>query len=375
MKIGLLTWYKNDNYGSALQAYSLYKVLNKFGKCDVINYSNSHKPQKNTVFYIGQMQKIYERYIKRTQRKRFLKEIKLRSDKFTNFYCNNFTFTDNCVDYNDLYNLQNKYDMFICGSDQIWNPKFYSNINFLGFIKDSNKIISYAPSIGVNSLLNLKYTDDIKKNLERFKYLSIRENTGKKAITELINRDAVVCCDPTILIGKDYWNKLIKCESQDEPYILCYFLSDNKRYWTYVEKLRNKMDINIKVIPINQNDIDRNYQYLSGVGPLELLSYIKNAKYVCTDSYHGTIFSIIFEKPFTVLRRFNDDSSFSQNSRLYDFLELTDMKNRLEIEYDSSDLFQIEWENASNKMDSEIKKSMNYLSSAILEVEEYVKND
>lgn len=375
LKIGLLTWYKNDNYGSALQAYSLHKILNRFGECDIVNYSGSHTPEKSIDFYLRQIYKIYERYIKRAQRKRFLGEIKLRNIKFQSFYSNNFTFTNKCVSYDDLHKLQSEYDAFICGSDQIWNPKFYSNINFLGFVDDSNRIIPYAPSIGVDSLLNLKSTSDIKKNLKRFKYLSVRENTGKKAIKELINRDAVVCCDPTILIGKKYWNNLIKYEQENEPYILCYFLADKKKYWRYVEKLKNELDIDIKVIPINQNDIDRNCDYLSEVGPFELLSYIKNAKYVCTDSFHGTIFSIMFETPFTVLKRFNDNSGYSQNSRVYDFLELTGMKNRLEIECDSNILFDIEWKDISNKIDAEISKSMNYLSKALLEVEEYIKND
>lgn len=375
MKIGLLTWYKNENYGSALQAYSLYKILNGFGECDIINYSGIHTPQKNIDFYIHQIYKIYERCIKRAQRKRFLDEIKLRNIKFKSFYSDNFTLTNKCYSYDDLYKLQDEYDVFICGSDQIWNPKFYSNANFLEFVEDSNRIISYAPSIGVSSLLNLRSTYDIKKNLKRFKYLSVRENTGKKAIKELVNRDAIVCCDPTILIGKKYWNSLIKDKSKNEPYILCYFLSDNNKYWRYVEKLKKKLGINVKIIPINQKDIDRNFEYISGIGPLELLSYIKNAKYVCTDSFHGTIFSIMFEIPFTVLKRFSDNSEFSQNSRVYDLLELVGMKNRLEMEIENSDsLFSIEWKEINDKINAEISKSMNYLSEALLEVEEYIKN-
>lgn len=169
----------------------------------------------------------------------------------------------------------------------------------------------------------------MKECIERFKYLSIREEQGRKIINELCGKDAKVVLDPTLLLSSDEWNNIAVTTNQKSPYILCYFLGNNKETWNHVEKLSAKINIPIKIIPIFTKDYKRGHDVVNGVGPGEFLDLVKNASFICTDSFHGTIFSIIFEKPFYTYERFSNKDKNSQNSRIYNILNILRLQSRL----------------------------------------------
>lgn len=365
--IAIMTWYHYYNYGTALQATALYKVIEKLGyKADVIQYIPNGKVVALKDF------KILEYYIKKVENKvsnknnkRFLDEE--RKIAFGKFLKENITLTSECKTESDLFHLNNLYDTFVCGSDQIWAPSVFNPKYFLDFVQDTNRMVAYAPSIGLSEIKD-KYTlYRMKYCINRFKYLSIREEQGAKLIKEICSKYAINVLDPTLLLSTDEWNSMASENNNEDSYILCYFLGNNKQTWNHVRKLSEKTKIPIKVIPIFGEDLRRGFEVINGVGPAEFLGLVKKASFVCTDSFHGTVFSIIYERPFYTYERFSNKDNNSQNSRIYNILKLTGLENRIiknKHIMDENPLV-CKFQKAKRKIEIEKVKSINYLEESL----------
>ncbi|MDR1747437.1 MAG: polysaccharide pyruvyl transferase family protein, partial [Spirochaetaceae bacterium] len=327
-KVAITTWWHYHNYGSSLQVVALYNVIKYFGfDVDVINYIPSIK-KRSLPKLIKSI--TLKRIIARFKEKRIIDIV--RDEKFDSFIENQLTFTANCTTECDFENLNEQYDIFICGSDQIWTPIVFDPRYFLDFIKDDNKKIAYAPSIGVSVIEN-KHTKECMKNLiSSFPHLSTREKQGAEIIHKLCSKNALVVLDPTLLFDYEQWHKIIPSTVICEKYILCYFLGTNKNSWKHVAAISKKLNLPIKILPIFVKDA-RNGEIVYGAGIVEFFNLIDNAKFVCTDSFHGMAFSIICGKPFYVFERFHGKDKQSQNSRVYNLLDITCLNNRL-IRYD-----------------------------------------
>lgn len=309
-KVAIITICDNTNYGNRLQNYALHKVLKNMG----IENSTLWDKSKNTLlkkvkFIIKMIISVFD----------------LSKRKSLSF--EKFTYTNISNEYNDLENLEqinDKFDYFIVGSDQIWNYNFghAKDKDFLKFA-DYHKTISYAPSFGISEV-DSKWKSKISDGVNHIKYLSVRENQGAKIIKKLTNRDAQVVLDPTLLLSKEEWHEIEKKPKKmmNEKYILTYFLGEkSQKLNDEIKELSEKNNFRI----INLNNIDDKDFYTCG--PSEFLYLFNRAEIVLTDSFHACVFSMIYNKPFYVFDR-NTEGMKCMNSRLDTLLKTFKQEER-----------------------------------------------
>ena len=330
--IGLCIKYYHENYGGMLQAYATTKLIEKYGfKYEIIRYEKS----KDILFYIKSIPRLfnnvllndkYEAFQKKLSYKKhpsFKKDDKKRMDAFDKFRKEKFSDKLSMIyhGYDNLCESSKRYEAVITGSDQLWSPAgLPTNFYNLKFVADDVKKISYASSFGVKEIpwYQKRRTADY---LNRIDYISVRENAGQKIIKELTNRDVPVVLDPVFMFNEKEWKKLIPLEKKmNEKYIFAYFLGANIDHRKAVEELSKKTGY--KIVTLKHLDqyvpYDENFGDYTpyDVSPADFLNYIRNAEYVCTDSFHGSVFSIIHKKQFVVFNRYNDKSKHSKNSRI-----------------------------------------------------------
>ena len=329
-KVGIMTWFQHHNYGSALQTVALFEIIKKIGYSPTViqYYYNKVEPY-------DEIQKI-----KRAIRKAIARlssagpppyVLKGRENKFEEFLQTNLSFTNECRTKSELEALNGKFDCFVCGSDQIWGTAYFKPHYFLDFVYDDRKKIAYAPSIGTPKIDDKRVGKEVARLCSSFAYLSTREEVGSKIIHDLTGRDVKTVLDPTLLLYEDDWNKHLdsKCELPQSPYLIAYMLGYNESHWKYTYDISEKLNLDVKIVPVFQNDIKRQGCITDPIGPAEFLALIKNADYVCTDSFHGMAFSINFNKQFTVFERFKKHDAYNQNSRIYNLASKLNLNDRI----------------------------------------------
>ena len=293
-KVEIITIIDDDNYGNKLQNYATESILKEL-KLNVKTIKNSailNKSHKSFFEYI--LRYIKYRYLNIKTRKTRT----IRYKKFIEF--NNFiNITDKVFNIKTFRNVDLE-SKFIVGSDQVWNPNFgrFRDVDLLTFANPEQKI-AFSASFGVNELPeNLK--EYARRNLETFKAISVREDAGKKIVEELTGRtDVEVLVDPTMLLTAQEWDKVSKRPEQlddlkSEKYILNYFLGELPEVWK-LEIERIAKENNCEII----NILDKQSPFYQ-TGPSEFIYLEKNAFMVCTDSFHSSVFSIIYDTPFVV---------------------------------------------------------------------------
>lgn len=330
MKVGIMTWFQYHNYGTSLQVTGTYKVLRKYGyESAVIDYKESGNP----IFKHrkGVLKEGFDIIKKRLQDHPYHRyEEKGRKEKFDAFLRENLKFTKPVQLMSELESLNDEFDAFICGSDQIWAPSVFNTHYYLDFVLEDNKKIAYAPSVGLTQIDDENVRHQIKKYASKFSSISTREEQGSRIISEIIGRDVETVIDPTLLLTSKEWNEWASNNYENSaPYLLVYMLGKNERYWKIIEKIAKQLELEIKIIPVFFKDLDRSGCIKEPVGPADFLSLIKNASYVCTDSFHGLAFSINYGKKFCVFERFKTNDRLNQNSRIYNVLNLFQLNSRL----------------------------------------------
>ena len=359
MKIAVMTWYKYLNFGSVLQAYATNWFLRNNGH-DV--YMIDYKPKGNNKEVLS-----IKFIINKAKNKIKYRNINLenRNNVFDEFVSKNLAQTNNCSSFAELYDLNDLYDKFVCGSDQIWSPLCFDSHYFLDFA-DTDKIIAYAPSMGPNRI-----NDDIIKSkiatlVSRFDFLSVREEQGKNLIKNICNKDSRIVLDPTLLLSKDDWIKAFDLKTNDSKnYILCYFLGESNKYFNQITKFAKENNFEIINIPFLRYTKLNKYNLDHEVGPEEFVNLIYNATYVFTDSFHGTIFSINFNKNFYTYRRFKEIDPKNQNSRIKNILKIFELEERIVDK--NSKIFNndIEYSKINYKLNELRNDSQNFLINAI----------
>lgn len=375
--IAILTkYYKNYNYGGVLQGYALKRVLEEMGyKVDIISYDvrkNRNPIYKSVIEQSKQygiksaINKVFE---KTTGKFKFLIRgtLNKRITRFEDFMQYD---TEEYSDSN-LTKLNDKYKAFISGSDQVWNPNAVRELYLQGFVKEENKRISYAASIGRNKL-NDKESKVLASFLKKFDSLSVREKTAKEILEKNIKKNIEVVLDPTLLLEKEKWNEIASDNIHDKPYAIFYFFSNSTKIRKKAMKFCKKKNLDLIMIPyanqqFNFHDSKGPGIRITNIGPKEFISAIKNAEYVFTDSFHGAVFSIINEKQFFVFER-NKKEHVSMNSRIYDLLDNFDLNNRLlRIEnFDKIErLEKIDYKKVNNKKQKLKENSIEFIKKAL----------
>lgn len=344
-KVAVVSCYFKNNYGSMLQAYATQKILDDNNiPNETINISELSDFDKNKKkFYFTQITNLnfiktkfgmvkLKLYAKLNKELR--KNFRIRNKKFNEFK-SKFNLSRTFNTYSELSNYaQNNYSDVIVGSDQLWLPVNvigdYYTLNWVP--SDVNKI-SCATSFGISEIPD-KYKNNYRLFLNRINHISVREKNAVQLVSKLTKKEAKLLCDPTLLLSQKQWNEVTNDEPlEKEKYIFCYFLGGNIEHRKFVERLKEKTGY--KIISINHCDEYVKYsdEFADSipydVGPSEFVNYIKNAEYVCTDSFHGTVFSLIYNKNFFTFERFNKNAKMSTNSRIYSLLSIVKLEDRL----------------------------------------------
>lgn len=299
MKIGILTYHACFNYGACLQAYALQATVKKLGyNCEIIDYQSDILRNISDVF--SKKPTDIREIIKNVTRLPYRKQLLERQKMFENFINNKLELSPRCHTEKDVEKQAEQYDCIICGSDQTWNldpsSRYQNAVYFLNFPKHQRRI-SYATSFGQWVKKAPEHEDEFLPWISEYEALSMREQSG----VEYLRSKGLECelvVDPTLLLEKENYDVLCRERLINEPYILL-FTWDGSKDATRIAK-RIKHITNAKPIYI----VAPPRAMLSGVerklnvGPCEFLSLVKNADYVVTNSFHGTVFSIIYKKKF-----------------------------------------------------------------------------
>ena len=322
MKIGIITIIDSTNYGNRLQNYAVTKILQNYG-CEVMTLDlHNEKPYVNRKYILWlkiQMLRFICNF-PRIAEKRFGNEITRWA---------NFVKWNSLIPIKKLYNmgslpryLNNKYDFFFAGSDQIWNYNFASkkfNDYFLQFA-EKRKRVAICASFGVDKIPD-NWKKEYQERLNGFTFISVREESGQTLVKELIGKEVPVLIDPTMMLDRNDWLKTAKTPRVDcsRPYILKYYLGDKTD--------DKKIDIwahnnGFKIYELLNSNIPELYS----AGPGEFISLINNASMICSDSFHCIVFSIIFNKPFIAYARQGRGNNMS--SRFDTLLKKFGFENR-----------------------------------------------
>lgn len=361
-KVGILTYHFALNYGAVLQCYALYKALCKQGHdVSVINLV-TYKQEENNLRI--KKTKGIKNVILQIMLFPFLKDRIQKKEKFQDFIKQNINCTVRYTEDNFQKNVsESNYDVIIVGSDQVWNPHIadFTDKFFLPGEYKARKV-GYAISIGTTK------KEDIlpyKQCIQDFSDVGLREQSAIKTIDTLYGNELVEVLDPTFLLEESEWHEMTHTYNQRQPYMVCYFLKKEnfKRYYRIAKEIANNKKI--RIIYINQRYSWRSFypNTLCDVGPQEFVSLIRNANYVCTDSFHGTVFSIIFRKNFSTIV----DSYNSLDRRKQDILSKLGLIERCIIldEYTTYSDSEINYEVINKKITLLREESLNFLKNVM----------
>lgn len=377
-KVGIVTLIGYHNYGNRLQNYALKKTIEEIGyevnslvlEDDKGFLRLSKKEAVLETLKYGTMRDIFakaknvlkQKNIKPINQEKLLSQAqektqRIRENKFKEFtdrYLNEVKFNND---------MEAEYSSFVVGSDQVWNPNnIIDKPQFFLKFTSNNKKIAYAASFGVSKLspaLHKIY----KENISSFSSVSVRENEGASIVKSLTREAPQVVLDPTLLLTAKDWDKVRKQASNrpTKPYILTYFLGElSERQKEVIRIARNEKDFEI----INLGQIQEQETYETGPG--EFIDYIANCEFLLTDSFHGSVFSIIYKRPFIVYNRGDRKGSNDMSSRIDTLLKKFDLKGRKAKEISSlMDITNIDFTKANNIINVERDKSIQYIKDAL----------
>lgn len=375
--IGACLEIKNNNYGSMLQSFATQKMMDEYGiQYELLNYKKKYTP----LFVLKSIPRllnkvIWQEKINENQKKRFLKrnpelmkDVKKRSrayDEFRKSYFSHPVVT--YYGYSKLKEESKKYSAFITGSDQLWSPSgLPTNFYNLMFTYDDATRISYASSFGVKKIPWYQ-RGRTRKFLNRIQHVSCREESGREIVKELTGRDVPTVADPTILFNGEEWKELLPIDRvQEGKYIFSYILGTDKKYRDEVLKLSK--ETGLPIVSIHQYvdaDLDFGDVSVTDAGPAEFVDLIRNAEYVCTDSFHGSVFSILCHRKLVIFNRYSDSSSSSKNTRIDNLcgkLGLSDRRFSGDIIKDAKG--DIDYSIIDNKLEDIRRESKDYLEQA-----------
>lgn len=372
-KVGGLTWWRN-NYGSILQAYALQQTLNQHDGIDyeIINqYSVKIASLSNLILKIKE-----NGFISTTKRLFFrfgMRKLRRRVDALQSFISDKLILSDQVYQDEIIHDTNLRYDAFICGSDQIWNPANVSlnSVYWLGFVENNKKKFSYAASIGINEA-DKEQAAIIKENLSSFDGISCREDDGTSLINKILGED--VCetvLDPTLVVENKLWDELSRDRLIDEKYIFAYMLRGTKADRKLVEQFAKEKRLKIVTIPFLDAENIEWYDMRFGdikvwdASPSDFISLIRYSEYVFTDSFHCMIFSIRYHRIFYTFKKIGK----AQMSRIHGLQAKLDIGSRMINSHmnveDVKKLPDILWNDVDNALNRERQISQEYLDRIV----------
>lgn len=371
-KVGVVNFHFADNFGAVLQCYALQEILQNISKyrIEIIDYRpiNIEKDYAilpnpfadkriNTITSL----KILINNLRPTK---LIKKIKKKSlfNSFRKQYLNLSDYKFNEITKSSI--IENSYDYYITGSDQVWNPSILGKIDdiyFLTFNNNRAKKISYAASTG-SAIIENEYLNSFISAIEDFQSISIREESSAEFLSKFTEKPINVTLDPTLLLKKEDWNRVSTNGKLAKKYILVYDLQLTETMKEIVNFISEKLNLNVVSYQGSSNyrKGNKSFQF---EGPREFLNLYKNAEFVITSSFHGTVFSIIFEKKFITVPH------TKVGDRMVDLLKKLGLNER--IIYSSNQVTdqiinsEIDYTLPNQILENERKKSIIFLKSAL----------
>ncbi len=380
LKIGIITILKVNNYGAELQAFALQKKIELLGfNAEIIDYlyykNKKHRKEKisRPFVKIGLIKSLKEYFypiktvIKEFRSRKYVNRrnyrFKLFHDTYTRLSPKTF------FSYSELYDAKLDYDVYMVGSDQVWNPFTNTSLSpyFLTFAPEGKLKISYASSFGVSIIPN-DVIDKYQRFLSEFDYLSVRENKGVEIIRNISGKNALQVLDPTLLLTQEDWDKYAaKIEKLPSGYVLIYDLKESN-YLTdlakYIAKCLDCQIVRICKAAIPEDKPDELMINIVDAGPSEFLGIFGAANFVVTNSFHGTAFAINYNKKFYSVISSKKDN----NSRIESLVNLLYLQDCLVHEGDDFEKLKninIDYALVSKLLDEEKDKSVQFLLSSI----------
>lgn len=346
-KIGCVIAYTkgHNNYGTSLQGYAMLKKIQQLGyEVEVIKYIKRLSTWQKIKFVVnalraGEWKNIQHRLTSKQMLKKYPVYAAGIAERTTavNAYKQKklIPLFHEYIGYDALHKGSLNYAAVVVGSDQVWTPMSLPNKFFnLLFVSDSVRKVAYASSFGVSEIPSFQ-RKATGAYLDRFYKIGVREQRGKEIVEELSHQKATVVADPTMLLSREEWEQEIADAhtTTEELYIFCYFLGTNQEARKAAKELKEKTGY--KIITIRHMDEYVPEDELFGdeapynVDPNDFVKYISRAAYVCTDSFHCTVFSILYHRQFMTFYRFAEGSKTGRNSRINSLFDLFELQERL----------------------------------------------
>ena len=367
MKVAVITRHAICNYGSFLQSYALQKAIEKLGnEAVIIDYIRDDEEYHKR---INIALKKSNRWNKNLLMRAIYKmsrypETVLMENKFAKFRKQHLNMTKLYSSFHELVNDKPQADIYCTGSDQVWGPISLDNYDpayFLDFTKDEDVKISYAASFGKTKFAgdSMSYYESA---LKKYKHLSVRENSAAEIIRNMGIDKVEQVLDPTLLLNADDWSTLIEKEITGK-YVLVYQIHSNPELDKYAEEFAKKVNLPLLRVSFYLHQISRSGKliYLPTIG--EFLSYIKNAEYMVTDSFHGTAFAINFNTQFVNVVH---DETATRNQSLLQLTGLTDRIIADKTDFSIIDK-KIDFEQVNSIIEEHRKISMDRLKAYLTE--------
>lgn len=363
-KIGIITFYKNNNYGANIQAFALNRYLRELG----------HKALEIYYFYKGHenltynYRNMFKNIVKKTPKSKLLKEIIV----FLLYHKKNYPYIEAFENFRKEYIPETKpcknadsinshgFDTVVIGSDQVWNTDITKGLDkvYFGDGLSAEKKITYGVSIGEDRFYP-QYENEIKKYAESLSAVSVREINSRDYLREFLKRDVCLVLDPVFLFGKEFYEKLSdksKINIKDR-YILIYKMSDFPFVYEMAEYLREKTGFRLVEVSVKKAK-RKGVGLINNAGPADFINLIKNAEYVVTNSFHGTALSMILKKEFYV-------SASKRPGRIDTLLQLGGISHRKISDLNEIDLNRIDYNLVADNMAAMIEKSKEFLDKNI----------
>ena len=384
-RIGMAINYDYPDYGGMLQAYASFRKIKSLGyEPEAINVNAlTSDIRKRKLKYFTQ--NILDSSIVKEKSQVVIKKIRQRLNRelgsnlekrytaFERFSQEKFKISREYESWDALSSGCQDYSAVVVGSDQLWLPSNIAGDYYtLSFVPDSVKKIAYATSFGVSKIAK-KQEEKARVFLTRIDYLSAREESGQKIIREYTGNNVPLVCDPTLLLSMEEWDEEIATDRIiAEPYIFCYFMGNNLWQRDFVKRIKEKTGYKIVALLHLDQYIKSDEDYVDiapyDVSPAGFINLIRNAEIVCTDSFHGTVFSFIYEKQFFTFKRFSDKATLSTNTRIDTLLMKLQVQNRLVNENYTIDKIlskKIDYSTINDSINKFKNISLKYLISAL----------
>lgn len=370
MKIGVITWYTGENYGTNYQAIALQWILRQAGHdVQLIDYDEAliAAPEQLTKSEqrVQRWRYDFRRYVIRLL---YRVQVKKRDASMTAAIRKQCRLTAKVHTESEFSDMCNQFDLLVVGSDQLWNPNWYKPLYFADFDGVHTRKISYAPSIGVDAIPKEK-AELIRHGLSGFSAVSVRESTGAELLKPLSPVEPVQVIDPVLLLSRSDWELIFPSEGNPigEKYVLTAFLTDRLRHRKAAYGFARSKRLKQVTVPYMGMSYLQRGIICADADQSKLLDLIRNAEYVITDSFHIAVMSIIHEKQFFVLERFKEQQYRSTNCRVRDLLNSLSLSERL-LPYNSSripDLEQIDYTEPLTLLAKESERSRDFLFDAV----------